>query len=173
MSDFPETWTFELDRRATHMSLRPHDAPSGVVFATPVTIDEVVSTFSSSAATPAEVVELLELAAKLFRTSVVHYEFAALAVEKSLQALERAIRIRLGVNDRATLKQLIEQLQSEMELDHEVKDLLHTGRQIRNSFAHPARAPALPLVLVTKMLDTSYRLIADLFPINMTSSDGR
>src|SRR3546814_8631352 len=57
-------------------------------------LDEVISGFARTAATPPDVASLLSLAHKLLRTSVIHYEFAALAAEKSLQALERAVRLR-------------------------------------------------------------------------------
>lgn len=79
------------------MSLVPAESPGDVVFATPDAVDEIVATFPAADTMPADVAALLDLAHKLLRTSVVHYEFAALAVEKSLQAVERAVRARLGV----------------------------------------------------------------------------
>lgn len=161
---YPNSWMFELDKRATHMSLVPSDSLTGPIFATPDTVDAVVATFPRTRATPSDVASLLDLAHKLLRTSVIHYEFAAVAVEKSLQALERAARIRLGVDGRVRFKQLIDRLAVEVALSEEGQDLLDAGRQIRNLFAHPVTAPALPLVTVTGMLQTSYRLIAALFP---------
>lgn len=161
---YPTSWTFELDERSTHMSLVSAGAFAGLIFATPETVDEVIATFARTDATPHDVASLLDLAHKLLRTSVVHYEFAALAVEKSLQALERAARIRLGVDDRMHFKPLIDHLAKEVSLSEEEADILDTGRQIRNFFAHPATAPGFPLVMATSMLRTSHRLIAALFP---------
>ena len=161
---YPTSWTFELDQRSTHMSLVSPDDFAGLVFATPNTVDQVVATFARSDATPADVTGLLELAHKLLRTSVVHYEFAALAVEKSLQAMERALRVRLGVERGLTFEKLIDRAANEGLLSSEDEDLMDTGRLIRNFFAHPATAPAFPLVMVTNMLRTSYRLIATLYP---------
>lgn len=161
---YPTTWTFELDQRSTHMSLVSAEDFTGLIFATPETVDEIVATFDRTETTPEDVAGLLDLAHKLLRTSVVHYEFAALAVEKSLQALERAARIRLDIAERVPFKQLIDRLATEAGLSDEDKDLLDTGRQIRNFFAHPRTAPAFPLVMVTSMLRTSFQMIATLFP---------
>src|SRR5689334_11579912 len=98
---YPTSWTFELDQRSTHMSLVSAEDLADLIFATPETVDQVVATFPRTEATPADVAGLLDLAHKLLRTSVVHYELAPVAVEKSLQALERAARIRLDIDDRA------------------------------------------------------------------------
>ena len=161
---YPTSWTFELDDRTVRMSLVSSDDFGGVVFATPDVVDDVVSLFIRTEATPPDVASLLDLAHRLLRTSVVHYEFAALAAEKSLQAVERAMRLRLGIAKRTPFKRLIDLLGQEVALSDEYKQLLDAGRQMRNFFAHPATAPALPLVVVTGMLATSYRLIAFLFP---------
>ncbi len=161
---YPTSWTFELDERTTHMSLVSAEDFAGLVFATPASVDEVISGCARTAATPPDVASLLSLAHKLLRTSVVHYEFAALAAEKSLQALERAVRLRLGVGGRPPFKRLVEILGEQVALSDEDKELLDAGRQLRNFFAHPATAPALPLVMVIGVLATSYRLVAVLFP---------
>ena len=129
-----------------------------------------VGSFPRTGATPADVVALLGLAHKLLRTSVVHYEFAALAVEKSLQALERALRLRLDVSDRVRFKDLIDRAAKEGFVTGEDLDLMDTGRQLRNFFAHPATSAALPLVTVTGMVKNSYRLIAVLFPDDETAT---
>lgn len=161
---YPTSWTFDLDERTTHMSLVAAEDFAGLVFATPASVDEVVSGFARTAATPPEVTSLLSLAHKLLRTSVIHYEFAALAAANSLQALERAVRLRLGVEGRPPFRQLVEILGEQVALSDEDTEVLDAGRQLRNFFAHPATAPALPLVVVVGMLATSYRLVAVLFP---------
>lgn len=161
---YPTTWNFELDDRATHMSLIAAVEPSELMFATPDRVDQVVASFDRTMATPTDVVALLDLAHKLLRTCVVHYEFAALAVEKSLQALELAIRIRLGADRKRSFGKLIDTLQKSGVVSAGDAELLHAGRQLRNSFAHPMTAAALPLVMTTDLLRTSHRLIASLFP---------
>lgn len=161
---YPTTWTFALDERTTHMSMTSGADFGSLVFATPDTVDGVVASFVCTRATPPDVAALLDLAHKLLRTSVVHYEFAALAAEKSLQALERALRLRFGAGDRTTFEKLIDQAAKEGLVSSEDEDLMDAGRHIRNFFAHPATSPALPLVTVTGMLGNSHRLIGVLFP---------
>jgi hypothetical protein len=113
---------------------------------------------------------LLDLAHKLLRTSVVHYEFAALAVEKSLQAMERALRLRLDASDRVRFKDLVDRAAKEGFVSSEDLDLMDTGRELRNFFAHLATSAALPLVTVTGMVKNSHRLIAVLFPDDETAT---
>lgn len=81
-SIYPTTWLFELDERTTHMSPVPTSPDQPPIPATPVSIRKVLTTFASSAQTPKEVSGMLELSGFLLETSVVHYEFAALSVEK-------------------------------------------------------------------------------------------
>ncbi len=168
----PTTWTFELDPLAPRMSLVQTVGPEDVVLATPDTVDQVVATFDHSKATPEEVVGLLEVSRKLLRTSVVHYEFAAIAVEKSIQALELAVRNCLGANEKETFANLIKRLPSKTTLSASDVDLVDTGRKLRNSlFAHPKTAVAFPLVMAVGLMQTSHRLIALLFPEDGQGSD--
>lgn len=160
----PTTWTFELDPLAPRMSLVQTMGPEDVILATPDTVDQVVATFDHSEATPEEVAGLLEVSRKLLRTSVVHYEFAAIAVEKSIQALELAVRNRLGANESETFANLIKRLPSKTTLSAGDIDLVDTGRKLRNNlFAHPKTAVAFPLVMAVGLMETSHRLIAALY----------
>lgn len=161
---FPTTWSFDLDPRATHMSLTSTADGTGPTFATPTSVDQAVALFDRTHATPPEVSSLLEVAHKLLRTSVVHYEFAPIAAEKSLQALERGLRLRFGAPDGVNFKNLIDRVEKEGLLGSDDLDLLDTARRVRNMFAHPTTAAALPLVTVTGMVRNSHRLIAALFP---------
>jgi hypothetical protein len=162
--NYPTEWEFALDARTTHMSLTPTAPGRGPVLATPETVDDVVQSFVRVDGTPSDVNGLLELSHKLLRTSVIHYEFAALAVEKSLQALERALRLRFDVSDRVAFKDLISRAGRAGLVSAADQDVMDTARQLRNMFAHPATSPALPLVMVVGMLENSHRLIAGLFP---------
>jgi hypothetical protein len=168
---YPTFWTFELDERTTHMSLVSTSESSGPIFATPDTVDEVIACLVRTRATPADVAGLLDLAHKLMRTSVVHYEFAGLAAEKSLQALERALRLRLSAGDKPTFKKLIDLAVAQSLLSRGDAELMNDGRGLRNFLAHPSTAPALPLVTATGILRTSFRLIGSLFPDEVSRSN--
>jgi hypothetical protein len=153
-----------LDERATRMSLTSTSRKFDPVFATPETVDLVVHTFDRTTHAPDEVNRLLDMSRKLLATCVIHYEFAAVAAEKSLQALELAVRLRLAAGPRPTFASLIARLKTESDLTDEVMDLIDTGRIIRNRvFAHPTDAVALPLVMMTDVIRSSHRLIARLF----------
>lgn len=113
---YPTTWLFELDERTTHMSVVPTGPEQRPVLATPATIRQLLSTFASSAQTPAEVSGMLELSGFLLEMSVVHYEFAALSVEKALQALELMLRHKADPASGAGMSGLIRALQSKTTL---------------------------------------------------------
>ena len=161
----PTTWIFALDDRSTAMSLVETSSTTGPLFATPDSVDEVVATFPRSAGIPEDVAALLDMSRKLLRTSVIHYEFAAIGVEKSLQALELAVRIHLAAGRNVVFVKLIERLKAEGALPLEDVDLIDTARQLRNDlFAHPKTVMAFPLVMATNLIRTSHRLSTALFP---------
>jgi len=147
------------------MSLVQSATPDDILLATPDTVDQVVASFDHSQATPEEVTALLDVSHKLLRTSVVHYEFAAIGVEKAIQALELAVRTRLGAGDKETFADLIKRLPTQTALTEEDVELIDTGRKLRNNlFAHPKTAVAFPLVMAVGLMRTSHHLIARLFP---------
>lgn len=136
---YPETWTFALDQRSTHMSLTTTTETEGPVLATPDAVDAVVAGFAHTEATPPEVRSLLDVSCMLLRMCVVHYEFAAIAVEKSLQALERALRIHLAAGDKIPFAALVKRLPARGEISEADVELIDAGRELRNRlFAHPA-----------------------------------
>lgn len=161
----PTSWTFDLDPRAKHMAFVGPSEGQGPIFATPDTADEVVATFDRSKATPEEVAALLDVSQKLLRTSMVHYEFAAVAVEKSIQALELAVRRRLGADEKETFANLVKRLSSTTSLSARDIEQVDAGRKLRNSlFAHPENAVVFPIGMAVGLMQTSHRLIAVLFP---------
>lgn len=169
---YPETWTFALDQRSTHMSLTTTTETEGPVLATPDAVDAVVARFAHTEATPPEVRSLLDVSCMLLRMCVVHYEFAAIAVEKSLQALERALRIHLAAGDKIPFAALVKRLPARGEISEADVDLIDAGRELRNRlFAHPAQAIVLPLVMATGLVASSHRLIGVLFPDASTRAE--
>lgn len=111
--DHPTAWTFELDRRSTHSSIVATGDESVPVFMTPETVSAHSQTFPRTTSTPADVAALLRLSVDLLEASVIHYEFAALAMEKSLQAVEAALRRRFAAGKNTTFSELIARFQRE------------------------------------------------------------
>lgn len=161
----PTAWTFDLDSRATHMSVVTTSQDRAPVFATPDAIAQLTGLFPRSSGVPEEVEALLDISRKLLQTAPVHYEFAAIGVEKSLQALELAVRTRLGASHRPTFAKLLESLAEQGLVSESDLDMINTGRELRNRiFAHPTNAVAVPMVLAMGLAERSHGLIALLFP---------
>lgn len=133
------------------------------VFATPDSINELVDTLPRSTSTPDEVSALLDVARDLLTTSVIHYEFAAVAAEKSLQAVESAVRYRFD-SSKAPYAKLIERLAATRELDDATIDIMTSGRELRNQFAHPRTTAAFPLTMAVDVIATTHYIIAMLYP---------
>jgi len=163
---YPTQWSFDLDPVAVRMAFVSPGLGDEPVFATPDAADAVVASFDHSDATPDEVQGLLDVSRKLLRTAIIHYEFAAIAAEKSIQALELAVRTRLGADNKPLFAQLIKRLAAETDLTAEEIDRIDTGRRLRNDlFAHPSRAVAFPLGMATGLMQTSFSLISRLFSL--------
>ncbi|MFC4902731.1 hypothetical protein [Kocuria oceani] len=160
----PTTWTFTLDERSTHSSIIATGDQSPPIFMTPETITTLARTFQRTASTPTDVAALLQLSVDLLETSVVHYEFAATALEKSLQAVEAALRHRFTAGKNTTFSKLIRRFQQETHPAPKVVEILTFARELRNMAAHPMTAPALPIVVTVSSVGRSHDLVAEIFP---------
>ncbi|MCT1479144.1 MULTISPECIES: hypothetical protein [unclassified Microbacterium] len=160
----PTTWTFALDARSTHSSIIAADENSSPIFMTPDAVSAHAGTFARTTSTPTDVAALLQLSVALLETSVVHYEFAALALEKCLQAIEAALRHRFSAGKNTTFSELIRRFQRETHPEPEMVEMLTFARELRNMAAHPTTAPALPIVVTVSSIHRSHDLVAEIYP---------
>lgn len=159
----PTTWQFDLDERTTRMSLVATNPNQPPVWATPANIREMVSTFARSEAVPDEVTSILDVSGYLLETAVIHYELAAVAVEKGLQALELMIRYKVGLPPKDGMNRLVETLRKRfkprLELDEFLKDMV----RLRNSWVgHPRGVTAYPMVVAVALLGRIHDAVAEL-----------
>jgi hypothetical protein len=163
MSAYPTTWEFELDARTTHMSLTETGPGRPPVMATPVTIATQLAQFPRAEQSDPGVEGLLRVCAELMETSVIHYEFAAVAIEKALQALELMLRIKVDRSSMAGMASLIRQLENRGAVDESRAAELRQFVRMRNRVVgHPQQEGAMPLVIVIGYLSFIYTAIADL-----------
>jgi hypothetical protein len=149
----PTTWTFALDARSTHSSIIAADENSSPIFMTPDAVSAHAGTFARTTSTPTDVAALLQL-----------YEFAALALEKCLQAIEAALRHRFSAGKNTTFSELIRRFQRETHPEPEMVEMLTFARELRNMAAHPTTAPALPIVVTVSSIHRSHDLVAEIYP---------
>lgn len=153
------------------MSLVHINDKTDPIFATPDSIEEIVATFPLASETPQDVIDLLDLSRKLLRTCVIHYEFAAVATEKSLQALELAIRLYLKAGAGVTLENLIKELGTLGIFSTDELLLFNYGRKLRNEAAHPTSVTVYPLIMAVTFIRTNHLLISKLFATRPSLTD--
>ncbi len=162
-SPYPTTWLFGLDERTTHMSLVHTTPAQPPIPATPTTIRDALSTFKRSQTTPSDVVGMLDVSNDLMETSVIHYEFAALAVEKGLQALELMLRLKVGPASKAGMTGLINSLQKRSPLKPELDAFLRDMVHLRNNWVgHPRNEAAYAMVSAVGLLSHIHAAITEL-----------
>lgn len=155
---------FRLDPVTARMSIVPTGEAQPPVYATSESLSAAVSEFPTSGSVPAEVAGMLALAGKLLVASVIEYQFAAIAMEKALQGVELAIRTRLSsISARVKLVNLIDKIADLPGLSHFDVEHLHDMRKMRNNFAHPTRAAALPMVVCVQSVRFCSEVVVELF----------
>jgi hypothetical protein len=80
-----------------------------------------------------------------------------------LQAVEAALRVRVGKSQKTPFVSLIKRAHELGLLDDEAQDILHTGRELRNRQFHATAQPIWNPALAADVIRTSHRLVADLF----------
>ncbi|ARC55488.1 hypothetical protein AS850_00165 [Frondihabitans sp. 762G35] len=95
--------------------------------------------------------------------SVIHYEFAALAVEKALQALELAMRFKVDQSPTAGMSRLIESLRKGYSLRPELDEFLRDMLRLRNKWVgHPRGAVTYPMVSAVSFLRHIYAGVVEI-----------
>ncbi|MEW1821472.1 hypothetical protein AB0323_11870 [Arthrobacter sp. NPDC080031] len=164
MADEPGYAKFKLDPLTARMSIVSTSDTQPPIYATAESLSAAVSEFPTSNTVPVEVAGLLSVASKLLVASVLQYEFAAVAMEKALQGVELAVRIRLdSTSARVKLFGLIDKLLDLPGFAQADIDRLHDMRKMRNIFAHPKEAAALPLVMCVGWVRFCSEVIVEIF----------
>ncbi len=155
--------TFKLDALTSRMSIVPTSDEQPPIFATPNSLSAITEGFPSSPRVPADIARLLTVARDLLVTSSIHYEFAAIAVEKSLHAVELAVRTYLNVGSGPAFNKLIDRLVDHPDFSIEDGQRLHDLRRIRNMFAHPHGAIVFPLVTAVGWVRLCSEIVVGMF----------
>jgi hypothetical protein len=115
-----------------------------------------------AAATPDGVSGLLRQSRQLYVYGLYNYENFADAAAKSMQAVEAALKLKLGAKD--SFFKLIEKAGAQGLLSDEERDHLHAGRQLRNRLVHVEAQPIWTPALAAEIVAASHEVIARLSP---------
>jgi hypothetical protein len=113
--------------------------------------------------TPADVGALLARSRQMFVDGYYTYENLMDAGTRSLQAVEAALRVRLGAGNGVSFFQLIDRAKAEGLVSDEAYEILHVGRILRNRQVHATNLPVVTPAMAAGMIETSHRLVAGLF----------
>ena len=91
------------------------------------------------------------------------YENFIDAATRSLQAVEAALRVRLGAGSRTSFAQLINQAKEDGLIGDRAHDVLHAGRKLRNGNIHATALAVYNPAITAKIIATSHQLVAELF----------
>ena len=110
---------------------------------------------------PQQAVSVITTARELIRHSYFRYKFSTVAVAVSIIAVEAALADRYG---NKKLNVMIDRSAADGLVTEEQRDMLHTGREIRNRFAHgkithSALSPAMAVTMVQTSLSLLELLI--------------
>jgi hypothetical protein len=122
--------------------------------------------------TPDGVAAQLGRARQMFIDGYYTYENFIDAATRSLQAVEAALRVRLGAGTRISLAQLIDQAKKQGLIDDSAHDILHTGRILRNQQIHATTTPVYNPAIAAIIIGTSHKLVAELFETTAVAEDG-
>jgi hypothetical protein len=126
----------------------------------PTLLDELSNSWPLREATTDGTASLLRTSRALFVHSYFVYEFLALGVLVSFQAVESALRDVLGTN--ATWNKLVLKAESEGLIDSGQAEHLHAARMLRNTFSHPSQQTVWPHGMASMAIETSHVIVAEL-----------
>jgi hypothetical protein len=113
--------------------------------------------------TPESVAAQLARSCQLFVDGYYTYENFIDAATRSLQAVEAALRIRFDAGSKISFAKLIDRARAEGLVDGHTQDILHVGRELRNSQIHATTLAVFNPAIAARVIATSHKLVAELF----------
>lgn len=115
-------------------------------------------------ATPDGPARLLKAARDMFALGFYSYELVAGSNAWSIFAVEAALKLRLGADEKTPFRKLIEQAQERDLVDDHLADILDTGRDLRNRFVHEGKQPNWTFGMAAEVIGASFKIVAELYP---------
>jgi hypothetical protein len=123
--------------------------------------------------TPDGVAAQLSRARQMFIDGYYTYENFIDAATRSLQAVEAALRVRLEADSKTNFAQLIDQARKQGLIDEYTRDILDTGRILRNQQVHATATAVYNPAIAAGIIGTSHKLVAELFEDRAAVRDAR
>lgn len=115
-------------------------------------------------ATPEGPARLLKAARDMFALGFYSYELVACSNAWSIFAVEAALKLRLGADQKAPFSGLIKRARQQGLVSDHLADILDTGRDLRNRFVHEGKQPAWTFGMAAMVIGASFKIVAELYP---------
>ncbi len=156
----PAMCRFPLDERTARQSVVVTSETQTPVLASPDALERFVSGMEVSTKTPDGIASLLTVSRRLLVMASVEYEFAVVAAEKALQAVEASVRHVVAVDGAPRYATLIRRYGHQYPDSPVDQEILDVGRKLRNLAAHPRHAGAMPIAVTAQSVRTSHEIVA-------------
>jgi hypothetical protein len=115
-------------------------------------------------ATPDGPARLLKAARDMFALGYYSYELVACSNAWSIFAVEAALKLRLGTDQKAPFSRLIERAREQRLVSDHLADILDTGRDLPNRFVHEGEQPVWTFGMAAMVIGASFKIVAELYP---------
>jgi hypothetical protein len=115
-------------------------------------------------ATPEGPARLLRAARDMFALGFYSYELVACSNAWSIFAVEAALKLRLGADEKAPFRTLIMRARGQGLINDYLAGILHTGRELRNRFVHQGEQPVWSFGMAAEVIGASFKIVAELYP---------
>jgi hypothetical protein len=115
-------------------------------------------------ATPDGPARLLKAAQDMFALGFYSYDLVACSNAWSIFAVEAALKLRLGADQKTPFHKLIIDARDQGLVSDYLADILDTGREIRNRFVHEGKQPNWTFGMASEVIGASFKIVAELYP---------
>ena len=132
----------------------------------PMTVEVLQSRtekWTVSEQTPEGVAALLARSRRMFVDGYYTYENFMDAATRSLQAVEAALRVRFGADEKVSFFNLIKRAHDEDLVDDAAYDVLNLGRRLRNSQVHATNQSVVNPVVAANIIRVSHLFVSKIF----------
>ena len=100
----------------------------------------------------------------MFALGFYSYGLVACSNAWSIFAVEAALKLRLGPDERTPFRELIQRARKQGLITDYLADILDTGRELRNRFVHEGEQPVWTFGMAAEVIGSSFKIVAELYP---------
>jgi hypothetical protein len=91
------------------------------------------------------------------------YELVACSHAWSIFAVEAALKLRLGADEKTQFSRLVKRAREQGLVSDHLADILSTGRRLRNKFVHRGEQPTWSFGMAAQVIGASFKIVTELY----------